>query len=172
MAESASDADPSKGVLSVHHFLRALEPDHRIQLEQRHRGRGGVEVCGLKESRGQDVRVHLETDRKCRDRTHATLDDLVDPKGIGPKGLVAEGVEPKGLLALSDLNGGGLVGTVIAAGQQCGQEGGVRERCCSSHPSRWRNHDPTYPPTPRQSVSWLTAYSLKPGPEHRERLAA
>src|SRR5262245_23314808 len=112
MAERALDADRREvttGVEATGH------PDHRVELEQCHRGRRVVQgdltaLELLAEASRQRVEVDLQADGECGRWTEARPDTavlcagdrLVEMQLASPEILVAEGVEAKDLPSLLD----------------------------------------------------------------------
>jgi hypothetical protein len=112
MAHRAREADRAQRALCVE---EALHADDRVELEQRERRLGAVEVDlalldGLDDGARKRGGVDLEADRqralRAQSRSHAaepgSLDRLVQLQCAAPEGLVAEGVEAEDLPALAE----------------------------------------------------------------------
>lgn len=69
MAKRAGHADPRQHVLAIDGFDRTLEADHRVQLQQRHRGVGAFQIDGSvlnarHDRRRQGFGINLQTNRQ------------------------------------------------------------------------------------------------------------
>ena len=97
MAQRAGRADALQLQDAVLRVDTTLQADDRVELEQPERRLRAVEVDLARGNRfpelfRQCVHVHLQSHSKRSGRTDGGRDHLVHAQGIGPLGLVAEGV--------------------------------------------------------------------------------
>ena len=91
MAKRAGHADPRQHVLAIDGFDRTLEADHRVQLQQRHRGVGAFQIDepvlnALHDRRRQGFGINLQTDRQCGHEVNGGADHFM--RISGENGLV------------------------------------------------------------------------------------
>ena len=115
-----------------------LEPDDRVELEQRHGRRGVLEIDFVEDAGRQRVGVDLETDRERGQRVDGALDDFVEAKGVGPEALVAEGVEAEDLAPRDGIPGRDRIPARHAIGSSSSQAAGnpARSRVSVTHALR------------------------------------
>ena len=106
MAKRAGHADPRQHVLAIDGFDRTLEADHRVQLQEHHRGVGAFQIDGPVLDARHDRRrqgfdsTFKPTDSAVLARVNGGADHFMHAKRVGPLRLVAKGVEAEDLLAL------------------------------------------------------------------------
>jgi hypothetical protein len=107
VTQRTGDADPRQHVLAVDGLDRAFETDDSVQLQQRDRGVGTLQIDRpVLDSRHDRCRqgfgIDLQPDRQCRRGIDCRANHLVHAQRVGPLGLVAERVEAEDLLAFGD----------------------------------------------------------------------
>ena len=139
MTERARDPHRRELAGVVHHALHA---DDGIQPQERQRHCGIIQALsrldGRDHLRRQRVSIDLEADRKRRGRVHRG-NDFVHPQYVGPKLLVAEGVEAEDLLPRLDTDGvvGRLEGRVhLSGGEDDRRQRTQKDDGCGADESR------------------------------------
>ena len=129
VTQRTGDAHPREDVLAVLVFHRAFDPHDRVQLDQRDRGGGALQIGRLQDPRGQRVRIDLQAYREGRRGVHRLGDRFMQAQGVGPEGLVPVGVIAEDVLPAGRPRRG------LGATPVCG----ARQR----HPDDDRQHPPT-----------------------------
>src|SRR5262245_1241284 len=103
MTQRTGDTQTNQRIATIHRSDGAAQSDDCVELEQRDRRGGAIQIDlagldGLCDARRDRCRVHLETNLQRGGGTHRALDDFIHPRGVGPELLVAECFVPEDLL--------------------------------------------------------------------------